>query len=73
MEISQKKVKSIILFCIFAVAILLIVSIALIVNINLAKNEINKQEKQIATLEKQIEYYNNLPSSDDQIIQGGNQ
>ena len=72
MQANQKKVKSIIFFCVTAIVVLLTVSVALIVNINLTKNELARQQEQITTLEKQIEYYRNHPSINDEIIQGGN-
>ena len=70
---NQKKVKALIICCIIAIFALITISISLIVNINLAKKEIAKQQNQIAQLTQQINNLNNPPSDNDQsIIEGEN-
>ena len=74
MHSNPKKIKTLIVMFILVSIALLGISIALIVNINLAKKEIDAQNNKIANLEQLIENYNNPPSNNDQtIIPGGNQ
>ena len=74
MQNNKKKVKTLIVLFILATIALLVVSVALIVNINLAKKELNNQQSQIAQLEQLIENLKDSPSNNDQtIIPGGNQ
>ena len=74
MHSNPKKIKTLIVMFILVSIALLGISIALIVNINLAKKEIDSQNNKIANLEQLIENYNNPPSNNDQtIIPGGNQ
>ena len=73
MQTNQKKVKTLIVCSILAIVALLAISIALIVNINLAKKELAKQQQQIELLQKEIEHLNNPASDNDETISpGGN-
>ena len=68
---KQKKVKTLIFFSIIAIVALIVISISLIVNINIAKKEIANQQNQIAQLEQQINNLTNPPSDNDQTIVEG--
>lgn len=58
MQANQKKVKSLIILAIFIAIVLVGISVFLIVKINIAKNTISNQQKQIEELQKQIDYNN---------------
>ena len=73
MQTNHKKVKALIIFSIMAIFALIVVSVALIVNINIAKRDLKNQQQQIAQLEQQINNLNNPPSDNDQtIVEGEN-
>jgi len=73
MQTKQKKVKTLIICCFLAIVALLAISIALIVNINIAKNEIAHQQQQLELLEKEIANLKNPASDNDATITpGGN-
>lgn len=74
MQKSSKKIKATITLCILSILALIVISIALIININLSKKEIYNQQKQLKELQQQIEFYKNPPSDNNQtIIPGGNE